>query len=70
LGDLKKLAVFRDTFGVHPHCADWASVNKPVHKFTLLDEIFLIRYRQFIERAEMGGDGQQTGAKDLKDNPR
>jgi hypothetical protein len=45
-------------------------VNKPVHKFTLLDEKYLIRYPQFIERAEMGGDGQQTGAKNLKDNPR
>ena len=45
-------------------------MNKHVHKFPLLLENNLISWRQFIERAEMGGDGQQTDAQDLKDNPR
>ena len=31
----------------------WDSVNKPVHKFTLLGANFLISCHQFIERAEM-----------------
>ena len=46
------------------------TVNKAVHKITLLDSKYLLRCSQFIERAETGGDDQQIGAKSLKDNPR
>jgi len=45
-------------------------VNKPVHKFGLLTEKYLLSCQQFIERAEMGCGGQQIAVEYLKDNPR
>lgn len=45
-------------------------VNKPVYKFALLKEKYLIPCFQFIERAEMGRGGQQIAVEYLKDDPR
>jgi len=49
---------------------NFKTVNKGVHKFTLLLRKYLISCHQFIERAEMGSGGQQIAVENLKDNPR
>jgi len=62
--------IFRDDSNKPEPVASSNIVNKPVHKFTLLERKCLLGSHQFIERAEMGGGGQQIDAKNLKDNPR
>jgi hypothetical protein len=48
----------------------YKTVNKPVYKFTLFNQKYLLSCPQFIERAEMGSGSQQIAAEYLKDNPR